>query len=317
MQRVQKVLVGVDLGSESTLVSETLRPAPSAAVSRAVQLAAVTGAELHLVSVLNIPAITTEDIVEKSAEATLREAAATALDQIGEEARAAGVKLVVTQVVAGRVWEALIRYVLAQDIDLLIVGTSSRGVASRFFFGSTTVKLLRKCPCPVWVYRPETDGHVQTILVADDFSDVGLKALHMGVSAAQLMNARLLVVHAIEFPLDRRLFRLETPDDEIEAYRQKVQRDAEEEVFERLSQTDYRTIEEGVRIEVQRGAAAVVIEEALEEHNIDLLVMGTVARGGVTGLLLGNTAEELLHRIHCSLLAIKPDDFYCPVTKES
>lgn len=317
MQRVQKVLVGIDLGNDISLVSDFLRPGPSGAYQRAVWLTASTGAELHLATVLNIPDITTEDLVEESAAMTLKQAAESTLERLAEEARQNGVKHVTTSVVTGRVWEALIGIVLRKEIDMLIVGTSSRGATARFFFGSTTIKLLRKCPCPVWVYRPESEGHDRTILVADDFSDVGMKALTLAVSAAQLMNARLMVVHATEFPLDRRLYRLETPDDEIEQYRQRVQREAEEEVYERLSQTDYRTIEQGVRIEVQRGAAAVIIEEALEEHNIDLLVMGTVARGGVSGLLLGNTSEELLPRIHCSLIALKPDDFVCPVSKDA
>jgi nucleotide-binding universal stress UspA family protein len=42
--------------------------------------------------------------------------------------------------------------------------------------------------------------------------------------------------------------------------------------------------------------------------------MGTISRGGVAGLLLGNTAERLLSRLDVSLLALKPADFVCPVT---
>ena len=41
--------------------------------------------------------------------------------------------------------------------------------------------------------------------------------------------------------------------------------------------------------------------------------MGTVARGGLPGILIGNTAERLLHSVPCSLLAVKPDDFICPL----
>ncbi|HEX6885840.1 MAG TPA: universal stress protein, partial [Planctomycetota bacterium] len=43
------------------------------------------------------------------------------------------------------------------------------------------------------------------------------------------------------------------------------------------------------------------------------LVMGSVSRGGIAGLLLGNTAERLLDRVSCSLLTIKPQDFVSPV----
>jgi nucleotide-binding universal stress UspA family protein len=45
----------------------------------------------------------------------------------------------------------------------------------------------------------------------------------------------------------------------------------------------------------------------------DIVVLGTLARTGVPGLLMGNTAEAILHQIDCSVLALKPDGFQTPV----
>ncbi|MBW2698633.1 MAG: universal stress protein, partial [Deltaproteobacteria bacterium] len=45
----------------------------------------------------------------------------------------------------------------------------------------------------------------------------------------------------------------------------------------------------------------------------DLVVMGTISRGGIAGVLVGNTAERLLTRLDCSLLTVKPESFVCPV----
>jgi universal stress protein E len=44
------------------------------------------------------------------------------------------------------------------------------------------------------------------------------------------------------------------------------------------------------------------------------VVMGTVARTGVPGFIMGNTAETILSQIDCSVLAIKPPGFTTPVT---
>jgi nucleotide-binding universal stress UspA family protein len=41
--------------------------------------------------------------------------------------------------------------------------------------------------------------------------------------------------------------------------------------------------------------------------------MGTVARTGVMGLIMGNTAERVLQKLRCSVLALKPAGFQCPV----
>jgi nucleotide-binding universal stress UspA family protein len=42
--------------------------------------------------------------------------------------------------------------------------------------------------------------------------------------------------------------------------------------------------------------------------------MGTVCRTGVTGFLIGNTAEKVLNNVDCSVLTVKPEGFVTPVT---
>lgn len=58
-----------------------------------------------------------------------------------------------------------------------------------------------------------------------------------------------------------------------------------------------------------KGDPADVTSRFVKDEGINLLVMGTVARTGVPGFFIGNTAEEILHAINCSVLSIKPEDF--------
>jgi nucleotide-binding universal stress UspA family protein len=51
-----------------------------------------------------------------------------------------------------------------------------------------------------------------------------------------------------------------------------------------------------------------------ERIGANLAVLGTVARGGIPGLLMHNTAEILRHRLSCSVLALKPAGFVSLVT---
>ena len=44
-----------------------------------------------------------------------------------------------------------------------------------------------------------------------------------------------------------------------------------------------------------------------------MVVMGTLSRSGPAGVLIGNTAEKVLARIDCSVLAVKPEAFITPV----
>ncbi len=55
------------------------------------------------------------------------------------------------------------------------------------------------------------------------------------------------------------------------------------------------------------------IPELVATKSIDLLVMGTVCRTGIPGFIIGNTAEEVLSQINCSVLTLKPEGFITPV----
>jgi universal stress protein E len=64
---------------------------------------------------------------------------------------------------------------------------------------------------------------------------------------------------------------------------------------------------------IEGNAEDVILSLAREKH-IELIIMGTVGRVGVPGLFIGNTAEEVLRQVDCSVLTVKPDGFVTPVT---
>ncbi len=66
-------------------------------------------------------------------------------------------------------------------------------------------------------------------------------------------------------------------------------------------------------VHLVKGEVPVVISEFARSNDVDLVVMGTVARSCVAGMLMGNTAEQILNDIECSVLALKPSSFSCPV----
>ncbi len=309
MQGLQRILVGVDFNEKT---SELPLPTQEA-IKKGLWLAETTGAQLTLLTVLPEEAGSAEELIENDNKESLASLASSQVNQILEANSRDGVQ-VTSKFASGRGWYELICEVLREDVDLLIVGTRERNVAKRMLYGSTGTKLLRKCPCSVWITRPDVNPlEVSTIVAADDLSPVSDKVLHAAVSTAQLIDARLLVVHAADYPLEGAMMRTECSQEDIDNYREKIRADAEKEIFDRLSMTDYRTIQQGTQILVQGGPADSVVEQVITDNNADLLVMGTIGRGGIPGFLIGNTAERLLPSLNCSILAIKPDDFVSPV----
>ena len=64
---------------------------------------------------------------------------------------------------------------------------------------------------------------------------------------------------------------------------------------------------------LRKGEPDDVIHQFVVAERIDLVVMGTVARAGIAGMLIGNTAERVLRKLPCSVLTVKPDGFVSPV----
>jgi nucleotide-binding universal stress UspA family protein len=63
-----------------------------------------------------------------------------------------------------------------------------------------------------------------------------------------------------------------------------------------------------------KGPARENISKLAKELQADCIVMGTIGRVGVPGLIIGNTTESFLDQLTCSILAINPKGFATPVT---
>src|SRR5690606_25736323 len=141
--------------------------------------------------------------------------------------------------------------------------------------------------------------------VAHDLTDVGRQALDVGASMAQLTEGSLHILHAVQLAeFDEKL------PTGIEYDALQRERDAARtELESQAAQLELRTPAE---ISVTSGRPSDAILRAIDRHHIELVVLGTLARTGIRGLIMGNTAERLLPLLPCSVLAVKPEGFECP-----
>lgn len=210
-----------------------------------------------------------------------------------------------SRILFGTHWRELLLEAQEGRYDLVLIGTKRRGVAGRALFGSTGHKLLRTCPCPVWVVKEGAHAGATRVLVAHDLSEVGHTALSVGAAIAAIDQGELHVLHVIEHPESHHF--LGSVNAESRAARLRAAREGLDAQCRTLTQTRPPVIG------VVDGIAHEVILEYVRNQGIDLLVMGTVARSGLAALLTGNTAEHVLPWIDCSLIALKPPDFVAPL----
>jgi len=310
MRQLKNILVGVDIHHGDRLASTISNPATQAALEQAVELALGSQAQLTLCTVLEISeqAAHLIEIDEQNLRKTVEETAQEVLSKLAAQIAQKGVS-VSTAIRIGRCDDEMIRQAIEGKHDLVVTGTRNRAAASRLLFGSASQKLIRYAPCPVWVCKPGEVREIREVLVASDLSECAGYAVQAAADVARILGAKLFVVHALEFPFETYLHTAGISQEEVAKYRTRLHAEAKQGLEEQLSSADYRTLPHGVKIEILEGSPDDVIPQFIDANEVDVVVIGTHGRRGLTRMLLGNTAERLLPYVHASLLAIKPPGY--------
>lgn len=282
-------------------------------------------ARLHLVSVMDLypgeltrlwRGLTGSSV--KAAEQALIDARKAALDREVARLAEAGIEASAT-CLQGTPFLEVIRLMLAGQHDLVITGPDRRGGDGPF--GSDTLHLLRKCPCPVLAVRPGWNPLPGRILAAidpapEDAERQALAADILDTAAALAESPEMLhIVHAWELYGEETLRHgafSSIPEDEVDTMLAEVAARSRYQVNALIA--DRGITPESDHIHLVKGTAAAVLPEQARRLTADVIVMGTVGRTGIAGLLISNTAESVLGTVPCSVLAIKPAGFQSPVS---
>lgn len=206
---------------------------------------------------------------------------------------------------------SVIDRVVSEGHDLVVVTTGEDDE------GHATVKrLLRSCPCPVWVIRPSR-ARVQRVLAAvnpdPDERELNIEILQLASSMVSRFGGELHLVHAWELYGEDTLRNspfIHMPASEVAALA-KTEHDRHTAALDDLLEAS-GLAGEPWRIHLVKGRPEDVVCGLVKRSRINVLVMGTVARTGVPGVVIGNTAERVLDDVACSVIAVKPAGFAAP-----
>jgi nucleotide-binding universal stress UspA family protein len=213
----------------------------------------------------------------------------------------------------------VIQHVHRYSFDLVIMAAEGEGGLKQKLFGTTTLHLMRKCPCPLWVLKPSGNVAFKKILAAvdpfetdDAKQDLNQKIMQLATSMAEIEKAELHVIHVWNVIGESLLLRRGgMTQGALKAMIDEERDDHRGALEEIMRQHSGRGIKK--RSHLLRGNPGEIIPKFASKNNIDLVVMGTVSRQGIAGLLIGNTAEQVIQRVHASLLTVKPLGFVSPV----
>lgn len=305
------------LGLKSILVFVDPEMDSSPALTRAARLAKANGAKVTVFSVVEpmprFAALLLSNDVDDFEKRTVRQVEAQ-LEELAATLRDDGLDVTV-RIVSGRAAIEIIREVLRRGHDLVV--KSADGSEPHSHVSHRDMQLLRKCPATVWLVRAEMDANIQHVLAPVDpepgdsvRNALNSRILRSALAIANDENAKLDVLRA--WQLAGTTIHLHAlSDEELDRYMDAIRDKFQTSLDEFLE--DFEGAGERFQAHLVKGAPETRIPEWVKEHNIDLIVMGTVARTGVAGLFIGNTAERVLPQVPCSIVALKPEGFRTPV----
>jgi nucleotide-binding universal stress UspA family protein len=140
------------------------------------------------------------------------------------------------------------------------------------------------------------------ILVPMDFSAPSDAALDYARTVATRFGASLHLLHVAEDPY-RAVYSAEVFVPEMEGLRDEILGDAIGRLKDRLRSSDETELHAAA--EAVLGTPAGSIVEYAGAHDIDLIVMGTHGRGGMSHLLMGSVAERVVRTAPCPVLTVR------------
>ncbi len=292
------------------------------ALKRATRLAKENRAALTVVSVLEALPHDTRKLFKLVAPVKLQDLLTkqrrTELEGYVAGAKKSGVDVEV-KVLVGTKFVEIIREILRNGHDLVMKATPGQRGEKEMLFGSTDLHLMRECPSAVWIMKPTKSKKYARILAAvdpdpldEDRNKLNDTIMELATSLSALEHSELHIVHAWVLYSEGLLQLLIGKIEKLARDTRKTHRKWLNQFLDKHKIAHDRRL-----VHMVRGKAKEVIPALAKKKRVELIVMGTSARTGLPQFLIGNTAEDVLNQVDCSVLMVKPEGFVSPVTLET
>lgn len=275
MQSIKRILVVIDPTREDNV-----------ALVRTRLLAAFIGADLHLLVCEN------------------RQDYRPVLEELCAGLQATGIKADYTQAWHSNLTDTILRTLTTQGCGLVIKQHLPDNPLKRALLTPDDWKLLRTCPAPVLLVKNSAPWMHGAVLAAVDLGnhDDQHQPLHDTIvrhaaDIADMINGQLHLISAHPAPMlsaANPVYQLR--ENIVRIYVDKAARYRDE----------YSISEANLHID--EGPADTLIPKVAQQIGASVTVIGTVARTGISGALIGNTAEVVLDQLSGDVLVLKPDD---------
>jgi nucleotide-binding universal stress UspA family protein len=297
VKRFRSILVHVDTRTDTKPLLE-----------RATELARAQGSRLKIVEIVpDLPwSMLSGKVDLDEMRQLLVEKKTTAVEALAAQARSKGIEAS-GKVLTGKTSVQLIDEVSRESHDLVMKAAKGPESTRLGFLGTSATRLLRHSPCAVWVFRPSHHAGQRRIVAAVDVTAADEQHAQLNreilAVALALADGKPHIAYAWSVYGERLIkdYMKKEEFDELMADSQHQARCGMEALL-----TEFGISANAPEVHLLHGPEDEAIARFVDEGQFDALVIGTVGRSGLSGVLVGNTAEVLLGRVHCSVVAVKP-----------
>ena len=256
--------------------------------------------------------------IKRAAEIVKRQARevqqSTGMPQGGKPVKVKG------ELVTGYPADEILHYAEENEVDLILMAAQGHSGLKRWSIGSVASKVLSASNTLIWLVRadvpdatPYDEWPSRTLLVPLDGSEMAESVLpHVEILAKQRGAEPLDVVllKVSETPTAPSYYGPELSGVSLNwgEYMQREEARRKKVAGEYLNEVENRLKADGinVRSEVLVGRANDEIVEYANKHPFSMIVMATHGRSGLSRLVYGSVAANIIHGVTCPLFMVKP-----------
>jgi len=291
---------------------------PQGVVDRAIWLAERTGCELDLLLCdADVTALASGFYVStetKTIAEKIRAAQREILEDLAEPARKRNIGLSLDVLEERPLGDAIIARALETEPRFVVKGTQYHSEARRAIFVDTDWHLIRACPYPLWLVKPREIAEKPLIIAAvdpthsdDEPADFDKLIVKQALAIASKSGGEVHLLHTYQ-PLTGIGAEATKTFKPIRIAVGELSTRMEKDHREKLALLAEATGIAEDRVHQLPGAAKDVMAYFARDREVDLFVMGAVARWSLQRAVIGSTAERVLDHLPCDILIVRATD---------
>ncbi|WP_129644571.1 universal stress protein [Peristeroidobacter agariperforans] len=236
------------------------------------------------------------------------------LESLAAPLRERGLDVTTETVCAEPLHVGLIDRIRHTSADLVVKDTHHHSLAQRTFLTNTDWQLIRACPVPLLLTKAAPWAQTPRVVAAVDPGHVNDKPKildHWIIEHASLFAQRLHgELHVVHVYLPLAIIGVATTMNQVVAAAAPEELAIEEKNRRELVSalvSDYDIPPKNIHLEL--GGSGQMLPLAAERISADVLTMGAIARSGLKRIFVGSTAEDVLEKLPCDALIVKPPQF--------